>query len=421
MAEELPFRSEAEEDWDFKKADTQYLTHGLHPYPARMVPQIARRLIDRYAPKSDHKILDPFCGSGGVLVEAVLAERKAYGTDINPLAILLAKVKTKPLKISILEEKREELLRKIAEEINAEKSVKLPEDAEFPHLLFWFKPHVAGELAVIAQCIREMDEAELVDYRRFFEVCFSKAVIKSSNIDAEDNPYFIRSMKGSKLRGHNPDVTGIFRSQVDSSVTRMKDFLHHCKNYIEPEIHLQNSGSLEGMLGDDEIQLVVTSPPYGEEKRTMAYTSFSKLSLYWLGYDPRELRENRGRGLGGVISEKAPPELPSATLENILIEVGEKDPKASREVAAFFRDYLEAIKELHRVLKRGGYACIVIGNRNVRGVPILNDKITVELGELVNLRREKIIHRNIPRKVLPRSDGRIELINRESIVILKNE
>jgi site-specific DNA-methyltransferase (cytosine-N4-specific) len=152
----------------------------------------------------------------------------------------------------------------------------------------------------------------------------------------------------------------------------------------------------------------------------MAYTSFSKLSLYWLGYNPRELRENRRRGLGGVISEKA-SELPSTTLENTLTEVGEKDPKASREVATFFRDYLEVLKELHRVLKRGGYACIVIGNRNVRGVPVLNDKITVELGEAADLRREEIIYRNIPRKVLPRSDGRIELINRESIVILKNE
>lgn len=121
-----------------------------------------------------------------------------------------------------------------------------------------------------------------------------------------------------------------------------------------------------------------------------------------------------------MTAEKA-PELPSATLKKALIEVGERDPKASREVAAFFRDYLAVLKELHRVLRRGGYACIVIGNRNVRGVPILNDEITVELGEVVNLRREKMIYRNIPRKVLPRSDGRIELINRESIVIFRNE
>ena len=59
------------EDWDFRGADTNYLTHGLHPYPARMIPQIAARLLERYASPGDW-VLDPFCGSGTVLVEARL-------------------------------------------------------------------------------------------------------------------------------------------------------------------------------------------------------------------------------------------------------------------------------------------------------------------------------------------------------------
>lgn len=84
------------EDWDFTKADTSYLTHGFHDYPARMIPQIAQRLIERYAPNSG-KILDPFCGSGTTLVEAQLANRRAVGNDINPLAVLLSKVKATPI------------------------------------------------------------------------------------------------------------------------------------------------------------------------------------------------------------------------------------------------------------------------------------------------------------------------------------
>jgi len=84
------------EDWDFAKADTSYLTHGLHDYPARMIPQIAHRLISRYSPEKG-KILDPFCGSGTILVEARLANRSAIGIDVNPLAVLLSKVKSTPL------------------------------------------------------------------------------------------------------------------------------------------------------------------------------------------------------------------------------------------------------------------------------------------------------------------------------------
>lgn len=48
------------EDWDFIGANTRYMTHGLHPYPARMIPQIARRLLKRYAEPED-VALDPFC------------------------------------------------------------------------------------------------------------------------------------------------------------------------------------------------------------------------------------------------------------------------------------------------------------------------------------------------------------------------
>lgn len=66
------------DDWTFKNADTQYLTHGLHPYPARMIPQIASRLISDYSEKKDW-VLDPFCGSGTVLVEPMLKNRNSIG------------------------------------------------------------------------------------------------------------------------------------------------------------------------------------------------------------------------------------------------------------------------------------------------------------------------------------------------------
>jgi DNA modification methylase len=84
------------EDWTFAHADTQYLTHGFHPYPARMVPQIANRVITRYSKPGD-LILDPFCGSGGVLVEAKLLGTNSVGVDINPLAVIIAKAKTTPI------------------------------------------------------------------------------------------------------------------------------------------------------------------------------------------------------------------------------------------------------------------------------------------------------------------------------------
>ena len=67
-----------------------------------MIPQIARRLMEEYGEESKMN-LDPFCGSGTVLVESMLHNVNSYGVDINPLAILLSKVKTTTINPHVLE------------------------------------------------------------------------------------------------------------------------------------------------------------------------------------------------------------------------------------------------------------------------------------------------------------------------------
>lgn len=88
--------------WNFEKADTKYCTHGIYKYPAMMVAPIVKRFIDEYATPGESVVLDPFCGSGSVLVESVLHDCESYGIDINPLALLLAKVKTTPIESNLL-------------------------------------------------------------------------------------------------------------------------------------------------------------------------------------------------------------------------------------------------------------------------------------------------------------------------------
>src|SRR5437867_9961442 len=56
------------------------LTHGFHAYPARMHPAVARAVVGWTPP--DAIVLDPFCGSGTVLVEAMVAGRSAVGVDL---------------------------------------------------------------------------------------------------------------------------------------------------------------------------------------------------------------------------------------------------------------------------------------------------------------------------------------------------
>ena len=100
-----------DESWDFRNDFTKYSNHGFHTYPAMMIPQVARRLIEMYG-KDKEVLLDPFMGSGTALLEAKLHKnfKKAYGIDINPLALLISKVKTTPINPEILKEEYRQLI-----------------------------------------------------------------------------------------------------------------------------------------------------------------------------------------------------------------------------------------------------------------------------------------------------------------------
>ena len=83
-------------DWNCLEADTQYLTHAIHRYSGKFIPQIARQAIELVTSPGD-VILDPYCGSGTTLLECLLTHRRAIGVDLNPLAVLISHVKTTPV------------------------------------------------------------------------------------------------------------------------------------------------------------------------------------------------------------------------------------------------------------------------------------------------------------------------------------
>jgi DNA modification methylase len=88
-----------DDSWSFKeleRSETSYLTHGYHTYPAKFIPQLAARLINENSSTGD-LVCDPFMGSGTTLVEAIVNDRRTYGTDINPVAVLITKAKTMPI------------------------------------------------------------------------------------------------------------------------------------------------------------------------------------------------------------------------------------------------------------------------------------------------------------------------------------
>jgi hypothetical protein len=162
---ELKFKDTS---WDFQKAFTKYSNHGFHTYPAMMIPQITKRLIEMYGNKAK-VLLDPFMGSGTALLEATLHDnfKKAYGIDINPLALLISKVKTTPIEPKLLEKEYKNLMENCKEDkkdINfKQKAIEKP---NFTNIDFWFKPKVITDLTIIKNNIGQIENKDVGPHGR---------------------------------------------------------------------------------------------------------------------------------------------------------------------------------------------------------------------------------------------------------------
>ena len=404
-----------EENWEYADADTQYHVHGVHLYPARMIPQIANRLIRENSSRGQ-TVLDPFCGSGSVLVEASILERNAIGIDINPLAVMIARAKTTPIQPSELASIVNEVLKSARRRILLKRENKYkPSTVYFKNIYHWFKKDVINDLSLIKECIDEVETHSKSIYN-FLRVCFSATVLKTSNIAFADNPYFARAKTGEALEKHSPNVLKIFEERVKDCLKRMKEFYGVHPRNVYCKILQRDSRSMP--LEDDSVDLVVTSPPYGEESHTMAYSRFSKLSLLWLDFTSRDINRYAAKSLGGNITAFRNV---SPTLNLLYSKLAKKNKQRAKEVFSFFWDYKKCIDEIYRVLRPGCFACIVIGDRSALGLKVSNGELTEELAKLSGFYHEATYHREIPKKVLPRRDYKVDLINKEDILVLKKK
>ncbi len=413
-------------DWNFAKADTTYLTHGLHDYPARMIPQIAQRLIANYTNEGDI-ILDPFCGSGTTLVEARLANRSAIGGDINPFAVLLAKAKATPIDFNKTGFKILDFLSKLEKDyFKTKNSGKLPKPPVriYPSLLHWFKEDAARDLEFLYKKITRVRNA---DIRDLLKIILSDTIFKCSNINHRSSR-FIRILPENKLKQFKPNVIAYFHREAIDSVNRVAAYASKLKeiskdSHGEPiKIEATIGDARELRFGDESFDAIVTSPPYGEEKNTVGYARWSKFSIAWLRLNHDTLKEVERRSLGfAQIKDvvKKVEDLPSPTAKALLSDLAKTDAERVKDALSFFFEYLDTLKEMFRVLRHGAFCCVVIGDRSIRRRALDMEKVTTELGKVAGFIHEDSFFREIPMKLIPWTTPTGRTISRESMVILK--
>ena len=402
--------------WDYRGEKTKSHTHGIHTYPAMFIPQVGRRLLETYSKEGD-TICDIFCGSGSALVESRLIGRNAYGIDLNPLAIFLAKAKTTPINPQKLTKEYIALLDRV-EKIK-DKEIQRP---DFKNIDFWFKDKVIVKLAKLKKAIREIKDETI---QNFLMVAFSETVRYSSN--TKTGEFKLVRVKADKLEKHDPDVIGIFRKHAEKNIAGMTDFYKDAKKDSWTKI-IYGDSSKENGIKANSIDCIITSPPYGDSRTTVAYGQFSRLSAQWIDVfdDPNDASGVDNDLLGGRATKDLIHTLSSDYLKESLEKIAKQDEARARDVLSFNLGLNECLKQAHRILKSKKYFCLVVGNRLVKQVRIPTDFIIAELAEKIGFTCEDIIVRNIPGKRMPIKNSPTNIVgaleetmNKESIVVLR--
>lgn len=402
--------------WDYRGADTKEYTHCYHNYPAMMIPQIARRLIEEYGARAS-SLLDPYCGTGTSLVEASMKGMDVHGCDLNPMARLIAETKTLRIEPQVLELYLKEYNNHIFS-LNFGRAKILPAAPAFDNIEFWFKPKTVDKLAALKQFVSGIREESV---RKFFLVAFSETVRECSL--TRNCEFKLYRMPERQREGFDPDVYAVMTAKLARNHLGLLGYLERVKGKkFKVRVHALNSSESMGEMREKSVGMVVTSPPYGDSKTTVAYGQFSRLSNQWMGVADAARIDNQLMGGKPRQVEKTG----ISCLDNAVKKIMAVDEKRAAEVFGFYVDYRNSIRHVAATIKRGGYACYVVGNRTVKNTVLATDNITRRFFEEQGFRHEGTFIRNIPNKRMPNKNSPTNIvgktaqtINKEHIVIMR--
>ena len=411
-------------NFKFKKncssnVSSTYLTHGIHSYTAKFIPHIPRYFIEEYTKKGD-VVLDPFAGSGTTLLEANILGRNSLGIDINPLAVLMGKVKTTPLK----KQKVEKAIKKLFNKLD-KKNVKFPL-RKFPNRDYWFNKKSILELSKINYSINELYRKKEIDkkLKNFFDVCFSSIIRKSSFADPfNPKTYCSRNMRELKKNNHQFYPIKYFKNCVTKNAQLIYELERELKGKKVKTTFVSTNDTrnikLPSKIG--KVDLIVTSPPYANAQE---YFRNFKLELFWLGLVDRDsLLELDKKQIGGenhaALNYKTLQKTGYKDIDRIIKKLFSIDKKGSYIVYKYFFNMEKSLKEYRRVLKKGGHCVIIIGNNTVRGVKIPINKTLIEIAKKNGFKLYDYGYDLIKnRKFMTKRNNGAEIIKRDWIIDL---
>ena len=386
---------------DLTQKDTSYVTHGFHKYPAKFIPQLAKRCIEENTNLGEI-VCDPFMGCGTTLIESLIFGRKSVGVDINPVAYLISKVKTNPINPEKLKTEIDKVLSDLNLLFESDKHRTLSRIEILPvlpvneRIEYWFPNKRLREgLEII---LGRIDIIKNKDIRDFCLCAFSN-ILKNSSI------WLMKSIKPTRDFNKKIDSPmNLFSRQIKKMIRGNETYWNllptNIKNNLKNYLTLKKEDARNLPIESNAVSLIVTSPPY---VTSYEYADLHQLTALWFEYT-KNVNEFREGFIGSVHKKDFDHNgIRSELAKQEIEELSKKSKKESEAVKNYFFEMQQCFEEMYRVLKPKGRVCIVIGNTELRKVPILNAEVFAEMMLNLGFKIHKIIKRRIPSKVLPQT------------------
>lgn len=351
-------------------------------------------------------VLDPFCGVGTTLIEAVLSGHNTIGFEINPYAVLASRAKANAhhIDLNAFDSAISDFQQFCSKRTSLNYKPYSTEPQGFKTRASFYSPRVLHRVLVVQDFICLIDNENIRD---LFRLAFASTMVNYSNYSYE--PSLSRRISVGRAEIHDFPVA----KAISDKLSEMAEDILWAQERIEQnnlDIKIINDSFFrcrEHIL-PASVDLIVTSPPY---LNNYHYNRNTRPQLYWLGYahSPDELRKLEDLNFGKFwqtvrdfdrldLSFDLPQTDIAERLEVLRKLNKEKGPYGgngwANYAAAYFNDCYKFAEGIHYVLKPGGAALVVIGNSILQGVMIRTDEYFGKIAEAIGMELLKI---DIPR------------------------
>lgn len=378
--EQLNFDLIPEDEFWNAGEQKELLIHKVHVYPAKFPSLIAQKTFE-YVSNYNYevnRVADIFCGCGTVAVEACRKGYDFYGCDLNPVAVLLAEVKTTQYK----RDEIERIGKKIIDNFNRNEHKDTFQSAN-ERLKYWYVESQYNELYHLKQLIDTFDMSD--DYHKLF-LCIFSSILKPTS------KWLTKSIKPQV------DPNKEIHCVIETFEKQLKIFIKAIEQEDykgENEVEIQRMNVLD-IEKEAYVDLVVTSPPY---VTSYEYADLHQLSSLWLGYASNftDLRKD------SIGSQYGADKTIQWELNDTAKKITEQFPGNSQgaAIARYYSQMENVVKICCRLLRPQGFCVFVIGDTEYKGIRIENAKSLAESMIRKGFVIQQISKRKIANKFLP--------------------